>query len=80
MTPRSPPDFDDVAGRDGSTPPTLGVSESGRGASGRSNSSLPRSSAKVRSRGRSRSKTSPSPVRPDQVPASFTLAGPNAAR
>ena len=57
-----------------------GLSGSGRGAPGRSNSSAPCWSRKARRPGRSRSTTSRSRVRPDHAWASWTDAGPNAAR
>ena len=52
------------------------ASGSGRGASGRSNSSLPSSSRKVTSCGRRRSNTGLSLVRPDQFCASIDRRGP----
>jgi hypothetical protein len=57
-----------------------GVSGSGRGAFGRSKSSRPRSSRKVRRPGRSRSVSSRTRVRPDQAWMSPVVAGPKAAR
>ncbi len=57
-----------------------GVSGPGRGASGRSKSSLPCSSRNVRRPGRSRFTTSASRVSPDQVCTSAMVAGPNAPR
>ena len=59
---------------------TAALAGAGRGASGTSNNSLPRSSRNVRSPGRSRSITSASLVSPDQACTSATVAGPNAAR
>ena len=59
---------------------TGGVPEVGRGASGRSNTSVPFALTKLIRPGRSLSKTSASLVRPDHAWASFTLAGPKAAR
>ncbi len=52
-----------------------GVSASGRGASGKSNSSLPRSSRKVVSRGRSCSKASFKGVTPDHDASAVGLVG-----
>src|SRR5215210_2300674 len=57
-----------------------GRSGPGLGASGRSNSPRPCSSRKESRRGRSRSNTWPSRVKPHQVCASLTPAGPNAPR